>query len=196
MLQSHRPELFLAAVVLWGGCHIPQEATDSKGTLSSLLMQAAQAAVGSLASLFRSINLSSTPLAAWERQWEYSLLCWEKKLPPYQFFQCTRQMPSVSAILLCLLSIGKYWWVPPEHAIEWITAICQWQSTLCSVWHWFICFQKKLLKTFLWTFFHYIPTFWDLRKAILDEVSEFIADVFLCFLDWWENNSFVYLLLS
>lgn len=64
MLQSHRPELFLAAVVLWGGCHIPQEATDSKGTLSSLLMQAAQAAVGSLASLFRSINLSSTPLAA------------------------------------------------------------------------------------------------------------------------------------
>ena len=64
MLQSHRPERFPAAVVLWGGCHVPQEAKDSKGTLSSLLMQAAWAAVDSLASLFRSMNLFSTPLAA------------------------------------------------------------------------------------------------------------------------------------
>lgn len=63
-LQSHRPELFPAAVVLWGGCHVPQEAKDSKGMLPSLLAQAAQAAVDSLASLFRSMNLFSTSFAA------------------------------------------------------------------------------------------------------------------------------------
>ena len=36
MLQSHRLELFPAAVVLQGGCHVPQEAKDSKGTHTSL----------------------------------------------------------------------------------------------------------------------------------------------------------------
>lgn len=50
MLQSPRPEPFPAAVVLWEGCHVSQEAKDSKGTLSSSLVQAAGAALDSLAS--------------------------------------------------------------------------------------------------------------------------------------------------
>lgn len=49
-IQSHRPELFPAAVVLWGDCHVPQEAKDSKGTLSCPLTHAAGAAVDSPAS--------------------------------------------------------------------------------------------------------------------------------------------------
>lgn len=64
-LQSHEPELFPAAVVLWGGCHVPQETKEC----FHLVQGAQQAALDSLVSSLRGINIFSTPLTAWEMNW-------------------------------------------------------------------------------------------------------------------------------
>lgn len=144
-LQSHKPELFPAAVVLWGGCHEPQE------TKECFPLSLCKGHNGQL-------------LVAWFPHWEtltFSVLLSQHEKCTESILSCTKRRnyfpTSFSGAWGKCLALQVYCCrhccACCAREVCYRTNYCcllEWLSTLWKVtgWHLSICFQEKLLKTF------------------------------------------------